>query len=98
MCMKLDQHQLLASTDRKIPGDLRLLHSLTPTITVCPGKNPGPLSWRLVRFVPRRQPARSAVICHDPDVPSQGDDANARRLACSRASLPRCSTSSTGAD
>lgn len=56
----------------KIPGD-HAFCSPDPTHHVCLGKNLNPqLAWH-------EAPAGSksfVVICHDPDVPSQGDDVN----------------------
>jgi Raf kinase inhibitor-like YbhB/YbcL family protein len=68
----------------KIPGDYAFC-SPDPTHHVCLGKNLNPqLAWH-------DAPAESksfVVICHDPDVPSQGDDVNQEGRQVP-ASLPR---------
>ena len=68
----------------KIPGDFSFCIP-DPAHHVCLGKNRNPqLSWR-------DAPAGTlsfALICHDPDVPSQGDDVNQEGRSVP-ASLPR---------
>jgi Raf kinase inhibitor-like YbhB/YbcL family protein len=68
----------------KIPGDFSFC-TPDPAHHVCLGKNLNPqLSWS-------GKPAETrsfALICHDPDVPSQGDDVNQEGRSVP-ASLPR---------
>lgn len=69
---------------QKIPGDLSFCIP-DPTTHVCLGKNLNPqLSWSDVPAGTRS----FALICHDPDVPSKGDDVNQEGRSVP-ASLPR---------
>jgi Raf kinase inhibitor-like YbhB/YbcL family protein len=72
------------SDGQKIPGDFSFCIS-DPAHHVCLGKNFNPqLSWSGAPAGTRS----FALICHDPDVPSQGDDVNQEGRTVP-ASLPR---------
>ena len=80
--MKLTSNSL--ADGQKIPGEFAFCIP-DPGHHVCLGKNRNPqLAWSEVPAGTRS----FAIICHDPDVPSQGDDVN-REDRSVPASLPR---------
>lgn len=80
--MKLSSNSF--TEGQNIPGDFSFCQP-DPTHHVCLGKNMNPhLAWG---EVPEKTQS-FALICHDPDVPSQGDDVNQEGRSVP-ASLPR---------